>query len=60
MPPWLGDEAASFWGGEKRSVRRLRLMTNFFMLPVLLNLELGLAEKAPGARMLSSRLNGLA
>ena len=35
------------------------LMTSFFMLPVLLNLELGLIENVPGARILSSRLNVL-
>ena len=59
MPPFgvAGDCWRSSFGGEKRSDRRLLLMTNFFMLPVLpYCLELGLAENAPGARMLSSAL----
>jgi hypothetical protein len=43
----------SLLGGLKKSARMLLSITSLFMLPVLLNLELGLAEKAPGVRILS-------
>jgi hypothetical protein len=51
-----GWELGRGFGGEKRSWRILLLMVNFLTLPVLANFAPGLAEKAPGARMLSSVL----